>query len=195
MGRRPCSTTSRPTPRALRYCGARVWNPRRNYRSPPSRSCCTTCWTGSITLPEPQAAALGAAFGLAESPEADRFLAGLATLTLLSEVAADGPLLCVIDDTQWLDRASIDTLLFAGRRLGAEGIVLLLAVRDVGVAEDFRGLTVLGLPGLSSVGCCDLLAERAADLAPGVRDRLIGEATGNPLALIELAAALREWNR
>ncbi|HEX9174597.1 MAG TPA: AAA family ATPase [Mycobacterium sp.] len=143
------------------------------------------------TLPEPQAAALRAAFGLAQAPGVDRFLAGLATLTLLSEVAADGPLLCVIDDTQWLDRASIDTLLFAGRRLGAEGIVLLLAVRDFGVAEDFRGLTVLGLPGLSQSAASALLAERAADLASGVRDRLIGEATGNPLALIELAAALR----
>ncbi len=142
-------------------------------------------------LPGPQAAALGAAFGLAESLEADRFLAGLATLTLLSEVAADGPLLCMIDDAQWLDRASIDALLFAGRRLGAEGIVLLLAVRDVAASREFRGLTVLELSGLTRSAAADLLTERAADLAPAVRDRLIEEATGNPLALIELATALR----
>ena len=82
------------------------------------------------SLPGPQAAALRAAFGLEEAPGVDRFLAGLATLTLLSEVAADGPLLCLVDDAQWLDRASTDALLFAGRRLGAEGVVLLMSGRD-----------------------------------------------------------------
>jgi DNA-binding CsgD family transcriptional regulator/tetratricopeptide (TPR) repeat protein len=143
------------------------------------------------SLPAPQAAALRAAFGLAEAPGVDRFLAGLATLTLLSEVAGDGPLLCLIDDAQWLDRASWDALLFAGRRLGAEGVVLLLAVRDGDGVTDLRGLRVVRLSGLSQPAAAALLAERAADLASDLRDRVIDEACGNPLALIELAAAAR----
>ena len=143
------------------------------------------------SLPAPQAAALRAAFGLTEAPGVDRFLAGLATLTLLSEVAGEGSLLCLIDDAQWLDRASWDALLFAGRRLGAEGVVLLLAVRDSDSVADLRGLRVVGLSGLSQSAAAALLAGRAADLAPDLRDRLIGEASGNPLALIELAAAVR----
>lgn len=143
------------------------------------------------SLPGPQAAALRAAFGLAEAPGVDRFLAGLATLTLLSEAAGDNPLLCLIDDAQWLDRASVDALLFAGRRMGEEGVVLLIAVREDDPAADFRGLRVLPLRGLSPSAAAALLAERAADLAPSMRDRLIGEAGGNPLALIELATALR----
>jgi tetratricopeptide (TPR) repeat protein len=118
-------------------------------------------------------------------------LAGLATLTLLSEVASDGPLLRLIDDAQWLDRASWDALLFASRRLGAEGVVLLLAVRDSDSVADLRGLRVVGLSGLSRSAAAALLAEQAADLAPNLRDRLIEEASGNPLALIELAAAVR----
>ena len=92
------------------------------------------------SLPAPQAAALRAAFGLEEAPGVDRFFAGLATLTLLSEVAGDGPLLCLVDDAQWVDRASLDALIFAGRRLGAEGVVLLLAMRDGDDVTDLRGL-------------------------------------------------------
>ena len=143
------------------------------------------------SLPGPQAAALRAAFGLAEAPGVDRFLAGLATLTLLSEVAGADPLLCLIDDAQWLDRASIDALLFAGRRLGAEGAVLLMATRDDGATTEFRGLPMLRLPGLSQSAAAALLAEQAADLTPDLRDRIIADADGNPLALIELAAAMR----
>jgi len=140
-------------------------------------------------LPGPQAAALRAAFGLEDAPGVDRFLAGLATLTLLSEVAADGPLLCLVDDAQWLDRATVDALLFAGRRLGAEGVVMLIAGRDDDRAGEFRGLRALRLSGLTKSASAALLEERAADLAPNMRDRLIEEATGNPLALIELATA------
>ena len=95
------------------------------------------------SLPAPQAGALRAAFGLAEAPGVDRFLAGLATLTLLAEVAGEGPLLCLIDDAQWLDRASRDALVFAGRRLGAEGVLLMLAMRDDDGVADLRGLRVV----------------------------------------------------
>lgn len=149
-----------------------------------------TCIDRLDELPDPQATALRAAFGLEEAPGVDRFLAGLATLTLLSEVASDGPVLCLIDDAQWLDRASVDAVLFAGRRLGAEGVVLLVASRD-DRALNFSGLRTLHLGGLSDSASAALLTERAADLAPDQRDRLIQEAAGNPLALIELAGALR----
>ncbi len=149
------------------------------------------CLDSVDALPGPQAASLRAAFGLQDAPGVDRFLAGLATLTLLAEIAADGPLLCLVDDSQWLDRASLDALLFAGRRLGAEGVVLLMAVRDEERAPVFRGLRVVHLPKLSASASADLLAERAADLASDLRDRVIEEASGNPLALIELATASR----
>ncbi|HET7666890.1 MAG TPA: AAA family ATPase [Mycobacterium sp.] len=143
------------------------------------------------SLPAPQAAALRAAFGLAEAPGVDRFLTGLATLTLLSDVAAGGPVLCMVDDAQWVDKASLDALLFAGRRLGAEGVVLLISMRDGDGEADLRGLRVVGLRGLSQPAAAALLGEQAADLAPDLRDRLIVQASGNPLALIEFAAAAR----
>ena len=113
------------------------------------------------------------------------------------EAAGDGPLLCLVDDAQWVDRASLDALIFAGRRLGAEGVVSLLAMRDSDDVTDLRGLGVVGLSGLSSSAAAALLAELAADLTPGQRDRLIEEAGGNPLALIRLAAAARwrSWRR
>ncbi|MCX2929434.1 AAA family ATPase [Mycobacterium sp. CVI_P3] len=142
-------------------------------------------------LPSPQKAALHAAFGLADAPGVDRFLAGLATLTLLSEVASHRPLLCLIDDAQWLDRESLDALLFAGRRLGAEGLVLLVAARD-DLAVDLTGAHLLPLAGLDASAAGALLAESAPGLAPAVRDRLIEETGGNPLALIELAAVVSD---
>ncbi|GFG49626.1 hypothetical protein CQY20_19095 [Mycolicibacterium agri] len=142
-------------------------------------------------LPGPQAGALRAAFGLADAPGVDRFLVGLATLTLLSEIAAEVPVLCLVDDAQWLDRASLDALLFAGRRLGAEGVMLLLGARPDDRDIGFSGLRVRQLPALSDSAAAALLAERAPELAPHLRDTLIAEAEGNPLALIELAAALR----
>jgi hypothetical protein len=83
-------------------------------------------------LPPPQERALRGAFGLAATPGADRFLIGLAALSLLSELAGDGALLCVVDDAHWLDRASADALQFAARRLGSEGVVLLASAREDG---------------------------------------------------------------
>jgi DNA-binding CsgD family transcriptional regulator len=139
-------------------------------------------------LPDPQVGALRAAFGLAEAPGVDRFLAGLATLTLLAEVAGDGPLLCLVDDAQWLDRASAETLLFAGRRLDAEGVVLIMAARD-DPAFAPAGLPTLRLGGLDPEAAAALLDDRAPGLPPEARGRLIRETGGNPLALIELAAS------
>ncbi|MEU7857023.1 AAA family ATPase [Nonomuraea sp. NPDC049141] len=228
-------------------------------------------------LPPGQAAALRGAIGAAPAGVADRFLVGLAALTLLSDLAGDGPILCLIDDAQWLDDASADALLFAARRLNAEGVVMLFASRD-GAAAPRPGpmaapgpgamampppgavtaqrpgavtapppgavttprpgaMTTLGktsmgafaapgvassrmepvaapgvtrprLEALASTGVAELrlgrleevaaeafLAERAADLAPQVRRRILDEAAGNPLALIEFAAVLTPEQR
>ncbi|MEV0717482.1 BREX system ATP-binding domain-containing protein [Asanoa sp. NPDC050611] len=131
-------------------------------------------------LPAPQRAALRAAFGLADAPGVDRFLVGLATLTLLSELASAAPLVCLVDDLQWLDRASADALLFAARRIDAEGVLLLFAAREDAPAT---GLATLHLPRLSDDDAAVLLA----DLPVGQRERVLAEAAGNPLALIELA--------
>ena len=139
-------------------------------------------------LPPPQARALRGAFGLAGTPGEDRFLIGLAALSLLSELAGDGALLGLIDDAHWLDRASADALLFAARRLESEGVVLLLAAREDGF--DAPGLPELSLGRLGRDASRALLAERAPGLPPGLADRVLAEADGNPLALLELPAAL-----
>jgi AAA ATPase domain len=147
-------------------------------------------------LPAPQARALRSAFGmegafgLAEAPGADRFLIGLAALSLLAELAGTGVLLCLIDDAHWLDRASADALLFAARRLEEEGVVLLLAAREDGF--EAPGLAELPLGRLDRDASRALLAERAPGLPPVLADRVLAEAAGNPLALLELPAALAE---
>jgi hypothetical protein len=139
-------------------------------------------------LPPPQAQALRGAFGLAGTPGADRFLIGLATLSLLAELAGDAALLCVVDDAHWLDRASADALQFAARRLGSEGVVLLASAREDGF--EAPGLPELTLGRLGREASRALLAERAPGLPPALADRVLAEADGNPLALLELPAAL-----
>jgi DNA-binding CsgD family transcriptional regulator/tetratricopeptide (TPR) repeat protein len=142
-------------------------------------------------LPARQAAALRGAFGLADAVEGDRFLVSVAILSLLAEAAEDRPLLCVIDDAQWLDGASADALTFAARRLEAEGVVLLFAARD-GVATPLDGLPGLRLDGLPPEAARALLAEAApVALAPSVAERLVAATAGNPLALLELPGSLR----
>src|SRR5277367_1657731 len=136
-------------------------------------------------LPDPQRAALGVAFGLTAGAAPDRFLVGLAALSLLSEVAEQQPLLCVIDDAQWLDRASALVLAFVARRLLAEPVALVFAMREEG--EEFRGLPELLVEGLGDSAARELLAS----VIPGplderVRDRIVAETRGNPLALLEL---------
>lgn len=137
-------------------------------------------------LPEVQAAALLGALGLADRVSSDRFLVAAATLSLLSEAAEDGPLLCVVDDAQWLDRPSSEVLAFAGRRLEAEGIVMLVATRE----DPWPGLPPLGIGGLGPEAAGQLLQARGVHLAPDVRARLIAETGGNVLALVELAESL-----
>src|SRR6476469_2835876 len=140
-------------------------------------------------LPGPQRGALETTFGLGAGAVPDRFLVGLAVLSLLSEVAQERPLLCVLDDAQWLDRASAQALAFVARRLLAEPVVLLLAAREP--SDSLTGLPELVLEGLGDADARALLAS----VVPGrldqrVADQVIAETRGNPLALLELPRGL-----
>ena len=140
-------------------------------------------------LPDPQQAALGVAFGLRAGPAPDRFLVGLATLTLVAEVAEAAPLLCLVDDAQWLDEASAQIFAFVARRVAAERLALVFGLRDTGAGEDhrFAGLPELRLEGLGESDAHGLLAAAVpVPLDDVVRDRIVAEARGNPLALLEL---------
>ena len=137
-------------------------------------------------LPAPQRDALATAFGQSAGPPPDRFLVGLAVLSLLAEVTADQPLLCVVDDAQWLDRVSAQTLAFVARRLLAEPVALVFAVRNT-VADELTGLPALEIHGLSEGDSRALLdTVIRGRLDERVRERIIAEARGNPLALLEL---------
>jgi DNA-binding CsgD family transcriptional regulator len=143
-------------------------------------------------LPVPQREALGSAFGLVEGIQADLFLVGLAALTLLSDAAADQPVLCVVDDAQWLDQASALVLGFVARRLFADRIGMLFAVREpAGPLALLEGLPELPLGGLPDAQARELLALVAsATVDERVGDRIVSDARGNPLALVELEGAL-----
>ncbi|HEV2712512.1 MAG TPA: AAA family ATPase, partial [Gaiellaceae bacterium] len=143
-------------------------------------------------LPGPQADALQGAIGLADRHGDDRFLISVACLTLLSELSERRPLLCAVDDAQWLDTPSSDALLFVARRLEAEGIAMLFAVRETATHRfEARDLTELELCELDAESAASLFAQRFdGQVAPQVRDALLKEAGGNALALIELPAAL-----
>lgn len=140
-------------------------------------------------LPDPQQAALGVAFGLREGAAPDGFLVGLATLNLLSEVAEDAPLLCLIDDAHWLDQASAQALAFVARRIAAEQMAMVFGLREPGApaGHPFADLPELRLEGLSEADARALLADAVhAPLDDRVVERIIAEAHGNPLALLEL---------
>ncbi|NRQ32737.1 AAA family ATPase [Nonomuraea sp. NN258] len=134
-------------------------------------------------LPGPQAAALKGAFGLAQATRDDQLLVGLAVLSLLAELAEDGPLLCLIDDAHWLDQSSAHALRFAAHRLHAEGIAMIFGARD---GFDPSGLPVHRLAGLDQVSAAQLLSDTAPGLGEPLRRRIIEESGGNPLALLEL---------
>ncbi|NUR72445.1 MAG: AAA family ATPase, partial [Hamadaea sp.] len=145
-------------------------------------------------LPEAQRAAMRGALGLS-SDGVNRFQVGLGVLTLFAESSADRPLLCLVDDAQWLDRESADALLFAVRRLHAEPVGVVFAARDDGGFAETSGLPELHLGGIPADAAERLLAEHSADLALGVRDQMIREAEGNPLALLELPRSLTAEQR
>jgi DNA-binding CsgD family transcriptional regulator len=140
-------------------------------------------------LPEPQRDALQTALGIATGPPPDRFLVGLAVLSLLAGVAGERPLICLIDDEQWLDRASAQALGFTARRLAADPVGLVFAARDPSAA--LAGLPELEVDGLQDDDARVLLdSALAGPLDPRVRDLLIAETRGNPLALLELPRGL-----
>ncbi|MEO3891721.1 AAA family ATPase [Nonomuraea sp. B5E05] len=145
-------------------------------------------------LPAAQRAALRGAFGEDARDAPDRFLVGLAVLSLLADLSEERPLLCLIDDVQWLDRASVDALLFAARRLVAERISMIFAGRD-DTDPTLPGIPELRLSALAKDDCARLLAERADGLTPEARDRVIEEAEGNPLALLQFAGSLTSEQR
>ena len=142
-------------------------------------------------LPDPQRDALGTAFGLTVGEPPDRFLVGLAVLSLLSDAAEGQPLACVVDDAQWLDQASLQALAFVARRLLAEPVALIFAVRDPSDEQELTGLPELVPRGLSDDDARELLETAIqGPVDERVRDRIVAEARGNPLALLELPRAL-----
>jgi hypothetical protein len=148
---------------------------------------CAPLLAGLDRLPPPQHEALGTAFGLTSGARPDRFLVGLAFLSLLSEAADREPLLCLIDDAQWLDQSSAQVLAFVARRLKAESIALVFAEREPGELDALAGLPELCLEGLSDVHARELLGSVVSGpLDERVAERIVAETHGNPLALLEL---------
>lgn len=142
-------------------------------------------------LPEPQRNALSVALGLVSGEAPDRFLVGLAVLSLLSVVAEERPLLCLVEDAQWLDAASGQILGFVARRLLAESVGIVVAVREPHSTRDFDGLPDLPLGGLDDEDARALLARAVPGrLDDRVRDRIVAETRGNPLALLELPRSM-----
>ena len=140
-------------------------------------------------LPVPQRDALRTAFGLSAGPAPERFLVGLAVLSLLSEAAGEQPLVCLVDDQQWLDRASAQVLAFVARRLEAESVGLVFATRKPG--DELAGLPELMVEGLPEGEARALLdSVLTGPLDARVRDRIVAETRGNPLALLELPRGL-----
>ena len=150
---------------------------------------CTPLLEGLTRLPAPQRDALRIAFGMGSGSTPDRFLVGLAVLNLLSDAAEPQPLICVVDDEQWLDRASAQVLGFVARRLVAEAVGMVFAARvpsaDVAGLPD---LTVEGLPEADARALLD--SALTGPLDSKVRDRILAETHGNPLALLELPRGL-----
>jgi DNA-binding CsgD family transcriptional regulator len=148
---------------------------------------------GLGTLPQPQERALRVAFGLVAGAAPDRFMVGLAVLGLLAEASGKRPLVCLVDDAQWLDEASSQVMGFIARRLLAEAVVLLFAVREPPGERVFPDLPALSVPGLPEEDARALLtAAVPGHLDAQVRDRIVAETRGNPLGLLEMARSVSE---
>ncbi|MET0455840.1 MAG: AAA family ATPase [Mycobacterium sp.] len=142
-------------------------------------------------LPDPQKNALRVALGLRDGAAPNRLLVGLAVLSLLADAGAERPTMCLIDDAQWVDRASLQALAFAGRRLAADPVLMVFAVRGSQTDPELAALPEMHLGGLADADARTLLAAMMpAQLDDIVRDNILAEAGGNPLALLELSRAL-----
>ena len=171
--------------------GPRAWSLEAGFRFAGLHQLCVPFLGRLGQLPGPQRDALESAFGLSDGDAPDRFLVGLAVLGLLADAAGQQPLICLIDDAQWLDQASAQTLTFVGRRLLAEPVALVFAARDAADTLDLAGLPELVIPGLSGTDARLLLkAAIHGPLDPAVLDRIVAETRGNPLALLELPRGL-----
>jgi DNA-binding CsgD family transcriptional regulator len=152
---------------------------------------CAPMLDGLGGLPSPQRDALRVAFGLQDGAAPDRFLVALAVLSLLAEAAEVEPLVCLVDDAQWLDRACAQTLAFVARRLLAERIAMVFAVREPANVSELSGLPELVVGGLADGDARSLLAAAMPGrLDERVRDQIVAETRGNPLALLELPRGL-----
>ena len=152
---------------------------------------CTPMLSSLAGLPDPQRDALGTVFGLSAGEAPGRLLVGLSVLGLLSEVAEELPLVCLVDDAQWLDQASAQALAFVARRLLAEPVALVFAVREPSEEQHLGGLPLLRTEGLSDGDARALLdSVTPGRLDAPVRDRIVAETRGNPLALLELPRGL-----
>ncbi|MDH2413772.1 LuxR family transcriptional regulator [Nocardioides sp. CER19] len=144
-------------------------------------------------VPQHQEQALRVALGNAAGPPPDRFLVGLAVLSVLAEVAAARPVALLVDDAQWLDEASRQVLGVVARRLVAESVLFLLAVREIGESRLFPGVTELTVDGLGGDDARELVVRATAGhLDERVRERLVAETRGNPLTLLELVRGMTE---
>jgi hypothetical protein len=148
---------------------------------------CMPLLDGLERLPHPQRDALQTAFGLSSGPRPESFVVVLAVLSLLSDAAKTQPLLCLVDDAQWLDRSSAQVLSLVARRLQAGSVIILFAARDEDEPDELAGLPELRLERLSGADARALFASASIEpLDERVRDRIIAEARGNPLALLGL---------
>jgi DNA-binding CsgD family transcriptional regulator len=148
---------------------------------------------GLDRLPEPRRQAISAAFGMVSGPAPDRFLIALAALELLTDLAAESPVVAIVEDAQWLDPASADSFAFLARRVDLDPVVLLFAIRDGKESRfDQLGLEEIRVGPLPQESATALLDALAPELPPSVRTRVLEEAAGNPLALLELPKGISE---
>jgi hypothetical protein len=154
---------------------------------------CTPLLRHLDQLPGPQADALRVAFGLSRGDPPDRFVVGLGVLSLAAEEAAAQPVLCVVDDAQWIDQTSRQALAVMARRLYGESVGIIFAARSGAVLAELTGFRELTLSGLAEPDARELLASVVPNrLDARVRDRIVAEAAGNPLALVEFSREITE---